>query len=226
VAGGLGAERVGAPGQAAQDPGRGGRLEVPAGADPQPGGEADHGGQLLAAEPRPQAFRGGDHQAEQLPLGIGAGLHGGAAGRQQHRQGLALPGRAGGAQLGPRQRFARGADGIERAGFGAVAPAGALGAVQLQHQLIPPGQQAGQPGAVPAGALDRPGRQPRVHISEVHQGLVTVRGGRYRQLAQHPTGAGIGHRRAMGLHMGIHADDDLDDLRQTSHAFISLPGGT
>jgi len=103
-----------------------------------------------------------------------------------------------------------------------MAPAGTLGAVQLQHQLVSPGQQPGQPGTVPAGALDRPGPQHRMLAGEVHQGLVPVRGGLHRQLAQHPAGAGIDHRGTMGLHVGVHPDDDLDDLRQTSHAFISI----
>jgi hypothetical protein len=58
---------------------------------------------------------------------------------------------------------------------------------------------------------------------ELHQGLIALRSRLHRQLTQHPTRAGIDRRRAVGVHMGAGPDDDLNDLRQTSHAFISLP---
>src|SRR5215472_12159594 len=46
--------RQGAAGQVAQHRGGGGCLGVPAGADPQPGGQAEHRGKFLAPEPFPQ----------------------------------------------------------------------------------------------------------------------------------------------------------------------------
>jgi hypothetical protein len=192
------------------------------GADAYPGGQAEHGGQLVAAEPLPQALRGGDHQAEQLPLRIAASVHRRPAGGQQHRQGLPVPGRAGGAELGPRQRLTSGASGIQRVGLGAVTALSALGAVQLHHQLTAAGQHPGQPGAVPAGALDGPGPQPGMLVGEIHQGLVAIRGGWHRQLGQHAAGAGIDRRGAVTVHVGVDPDDDLGEILQTGHAFISF----
>ena len=69
---------------------------------------------------------------------------------------------------------------------------------------------------MPAGAFNRPSPQHGVRACEVHEGLVALGGSLHRQLTQHPTGAGIDRRRAMGLHVGVNPDDDLDDLGQTS----------
>jgi hypothetical protein len=148
------------------------------------------------------------------------------AGSQQHRQTLTLSAGARRAQFGPRQGFAGGADGIKRVRLCPVAPLGALGAVQLHHHLAAGGEQAGQPGAMPAGAFHRPDPQRRVLTGEVHQGLIALGRCRRGHLAKHPAGAGIDRRGAMGSHVGIDPDDDLSDLRQTNHAFISLPAGT
>jgi hypothetical protein len=165
---------------------------------------------------------GGDHQAEQLPLGITGARGGRLAGGQQHRQGLPVPVRPGRAQIVPRQGFPGCADGVEGAGLGAVAPLGALGPVQLDDGLVPLGQDRGQAVAVPAGALDRPGPQPAVLAGEVDQFLAAVGVGGHGDLGEDPAGACINHRGAAGMHVGVDPDDDLGDLLQTGHAFISF----
>jgi len=85
---------------------------------------------------------------------------------------------------------------------------------------------AGQARAVAAGSLDRPGPQARLLVRELNQRLV-ARGSRLDgHLGQHPAGPGMNCRGAMGCHMSINADHHVDDLRETIHALLLLPGGT
>ena len=59
-------------------------------------------------------------------------------------------------------------------------------------------------------------------VGEIHQGLVAARGGWHRQLGQHAAGAGINRRGAVAVHVGVDPDDDLGEILQTGHAFISF----
>ena len=48
--------------------------EADVGVHPQAGGGSEHRSELLTAEPGPDGFRRGDHQAEDLLLGFGGGM--------------------------------------------------------------------------------------------------------------------------------------------------------
>lgn len=181
------------------------------GVDPQCGGGAQHRGQLLVAEPRPDGFRGGDDEAEQLLLG-GRGLDRGAAGGQQHGQGLTVPTVAWGAEPGPGEGFAGGADRVQRVGLRTVSARGPLRPVELDHDLLPLEQVTGQAGAVAAGALDGPSPQRGVAVGELHQPCVPVGVGRDGDLAEDGAGAGIDRGGGVGVDVGVYANDDVDDL--------------
>jgi hypothetical protein len=100
-----------------------------------------------------------------------------------------------------------------------------LWAVQLHHPLAALGQQPGQPGAVAAGGFHRPHPDSGVPLGEGNQGLVAGRGGRDGLGGQDPA-AGRGHHRGgVGVLVGVHADDDLDQICQDGHAYCSLPEG-
>lgn len=79
---------------------------------------------------------------------------------------------------------------------------------------------------MPACPLNGPGSQGRVLVSEGDELLVAVGGRLYGELSEDASGAGVQGSGAVRVHMGVDTDDDVDDLRQTGHAFISLPGGT
>jgi hypothetical protein len=95
-----------------------------------------------------------DQQRAELVGGLGAGLDGAAAG---HHQGAQLPcgavavlgdGAGVAGQHGP-----GGGLGVDRVGLALAAPAGAVGAVDLDHADALGHQVLGQPVAVAAGAL-------------------------------------------------------------------------
>jgi hypothetical protein len=156
--------------------GHGGRgLDIPVGPLTQPPAGADQMRRGQAAKPAPEHIRSGDHERVQLALGVAGGLDRGAAGGQPHRQ-------RGPPAHGPRlgelvatQGLAGGSGRIQGIGGGAVAAGGPLGPVQL-HRLLSVGlQEAGQAGAVAAGALDRPHPPTVVLVGQPQQLLVTGR---------------------------------------------------
>ena len=93
-----------------------------------------------------------------------------------------------------------------------MATLGAFGAVELDHDLLAALQVPGQPGAVAAGALDRPRPQRRVLVGELHQLGVAVGGGLDGDLVEHAAGAGVDRGRGVGVDVGVDADDDIDHL--------------
>ena len=107
-------------------------------------------------EPFPQDLGGGDHQGVQLALGVAGGLDRGAAGRQPHRQGGSWTGRSGLGELITAEGLAGGPDRVQRIRLGAMAAGSPRGPIQLHNLFLVGSQEPGQPGAVAAGALDRP----------------------------------------------------------------------
>jgi hypothetical protein len=109
--------------------------------------------QLLA-----QLGRGGDQQRLERIDGLGAGPDRGRAGHPQRADHLHLPGSGlrGHGGLAGLDR-AGGGLGIGRVGLAAAAAGLAVGSVDLHHDLAVGGQEAGQGGAVGAGAFHAPG---------------------------------------------------------------------
>jgi len=84
-------------------------------------------------------------------------------------------------------------------------------------------QEAGQAGAVAAGAFDRPHPLTVVSVGEPEQLLVAGRGGRHGCLLEHRTG-GRGHDRGgVGVFVGVDPDDELDQVCQHGHALTPCP---
>lgn len=62
-------------------------------------------------------------------------------------------------------------------------------------------------------------------VGELDQSGVAVRGGLDGDLIEHPAGAGLDHGGRVGVHVGVDADDDVDDLTQigqTGHCVLLL----
>ncbi len=78
------------------------------------------------------------------------------AGGVQHPQRLPVPALAWAGQVLAGQRFAAGPDRVQGIALGAVAAAGPLGPVDLDHPLTLVDQEAGQPGPIAAGPFQRP----------------------------------------------------------------------
>jgi hypothetical protein len=112
---------------------------------------------------------------------------------------------AGGAGLGElvaAQGLAGRPDGVEGVGLGTVAAGGPLGPVQLHHLLGVGLQEPGQPGAVAAGALDRP-HPPTVLAVGEPQLPVAGWGGRHGRLLNDCAGGGGHDRGGVGLLVGV-----------------------
>ncbi len=221
----FGRELKGATGKVAQHGCGGAGLEVPFGPEAKPRGGARHRERAFPPELRAQLFRGGDDEGEDLLLSDPRCLDRGAPGGQQHRERLALTCRPRRAEPGARERFARGPDGVERVGLRAVAAPGSLGAVQLDDELAAACQVAGQAGAVAAGSLDRPGPQTRVLARELNECLVSLGGRLDGDLGEHPAGPGASCRGAGRRDVGVDADHNVSDLRETVHALLLCPEG-
>jgi hypothetical protein len=132
-------------------------------------------------------------------LGVAGGLDRRAAGGQPHRQRRALPGGPRLGQLVAAQGLAGRPGGIQRVGLGTVAAGGPFGPVQLHHLLSVALQEAGQAGAVAAGALDRPHPLTVVSVGQPQQLLVASWGRRHRCLGDHHPGDGGHDRGGVGL---------------------------
>ena len=123
-------------------------------------------------------------------------------------------------QPGAGQGVAGGAFGVDRVGL-RPGPAGrADRAVQLDDQLAGIGQVPGQAGAVAAGALHRPGPQPRVLLGQGDQLGVAVGIGASPWPGPAPRRCGASTTAAVWVSLvGVDADDDLDQFCQHGHAF-------
>jgi hypothetical protein len=70
------------------------------------------------------------------------------------------------------QGLPAGSDGVQQVALGAAPASGPLGPVDLDHPLTLGGQEAGQAGAVAAGALHRPAAAARCSLGDkAQQGL-------------------------------------------------------
>ena len=121
------------------------------------------------------------------------------------------------------QRFAGCPDGIDRVGLGAVTAGGALGPVQLHHLLGVGSKEAGQAGAVAAGALDRPHPLARLLVGQLEQLAVAGRGRRHRRLVDHGAGGRDHNRGGVGVLVGVDPDDEVHQLCQHGHALTPCP---
>ncbi len=120
------------------------------------------------------------------------------------------------------QRFAPGTYGVEQVGLRAVAARRSVRPVELDDQFAAFGEVAGQPGAIAAGALDRPRPKPRVPIGHRHQLGVPVDVGVDRDLVGNGAGDRGDDGSSVGVLVSIDADDDIDEICQHGHAFFSF----
>jgi len=205
--GDLGVEVLVALAQAAQGQpdrrGRGGQrahLELGGGTDQPAGGQAT---QLLA-----ELGWGGDQQPLEGVDGLGAGLDRGLAGgaeRAQHLHhpvlGLGDPGGFAGLDR------AGGGIGVDRIALAAPPPSLPVGPVDLHDPLAVAGQEAGQPGAVAAGALHAPGGDLAQGVGPGQQLRVAGAAGRHlgraKPAAELVTGGGD-----VGVLVGVDPDGD------------------
>jgi hypothetical protein len=96
---------------------------------------------------------------------------------------------------------------IQGIGLGTMAAGGPLGAVQLHHLLGVTMEESGQPGAVAAGALDRPHPPTVVSVGESEQLAVAGWGGRHGCLLEHRAGGrGDDHGGGVGVLVGVDPD--------------------
>jgi hypothetical protein len=109
-----------------------------------------------ATQRRSQRLGGGDQQRLELPAAIGGDLDRTSAGKLQHPQRLPLATLARDGQVLTAQGLPAGPDRVQRVALGAVTAPRALGPIDLDHPLALISQEAGQPGAVAAGALQPP----------------------------------------------------------------------
>jgi hypothetical protein len=86
-------------------------------------------------------------------------------------------------------------------------------------------QEAGQAGAIAAGAFDRPHPLALVLVGELEELLVAVGSGGHGQAGQALTGGRGQDRGGVAVLVGVDADDDLDGVCQHGHRVVLLPGG-
>jgi hypothetical protein len=122
-------------------------------------------------------------------------------------------------QSGPGQSVAGGAFGIDGIGLRPRTASGADRAVELDDQLTQLLQVAGQPGAVAAGALDRPPTQASMLLGQCDQRGVAVLVGGHGDRGQHRAGVDRDQHRGVGIGVGVDPDDELDQFCQHGHAF-------
>jgi hypothetical protein len=117
---------------------------------------------------------------------------------------------AGAGQVVTAKRLPAGPDGVQRVALGAVAAAGPLGPVDLGHPLTLGGQEAGQPGAVAAGPLQRPAAPSRRALGDqAEQPRITGLVGWDLQLRDQPAVA-VQDRGGMMVAVGVDPDDVVD----------------
>jgi hypothetical protein len=162
-----------------------------------------------AVEPLAQGGRGGDDQGLERHHGLGARLDRGVARglevADHLRRARARLGQAG--RL-PAQHGAGGGLSVERVALALPAPELAAGAIHLKNRVPPLPQEAGQPGAVGARALDaegpdgperpRPGLQLPVTVGADQDGRGAQAGA-----------ARVDRHGGVDVFVGVDADDDL-----------------
>jgi hypothetical protein len=157
-----------------------------------------------------------------LALGVAAGVDREPAGGEPDGECLAFAVGARFAEVLTAERFASGADCIDRVGLRAVTPRRATGTIELDHPLAALGKEPGEPGAVSVGAFDRPDTQPAVTVSEIHKALVAVRVGSSGGRFDHRGRRRRDDRGGVGVFVGVDADDDVDDFCQHGHCVSPL----
>jgi hypothetical protein len=152
--------------------------------------------------------------AHQQRLEVAAGIRGdldrARAGQLQHPQRLPVPTLAGTGQVVTAKRFPAGPDRVQRVALSAVTAAGPLGPVDLGHPFAPVGQEAGQAGAVGAGALHRPAAAARRPLGDqTQQGLGAGLVAGHRELGDQAA-VGIQDRGSVAVAVGVDPDNVVD----------------
>jgi hypothetical protein len=158
------------------------------------------------------------------PGGGGAG-----SGGQQRPQrfSLAAPARDRGTLVVLAERLTGGPHGIQRVAFGAAAGGWPLGSADLHDVLAALDQEAGQAGAVAAGALHRPAPPPdegEMGLGEAEQLHVADGVGGGGCLGEDAAEVGDGGG-GEGVAVGVDADDTVDQCCQHWHAVVLLGRG-
>jgi hypothetical protein len=180
----------------------------------------------MAAQLGPQLLGGADQQRLELTDRGHPGKGCAASGGQQRPQRLPLTAPTGDCRAVLAERLTGGADGVQRVALGAGAAGWPLGPADLDHVLAPSEQEAGQAGAVAAGALDRPAAATgigQVGLGEAEQLPVAGRIGAGRGLGEDAAEVGNGGG-GVGVAVGVDADDAVDGLCQNGHVVVSLRG--
>jgi hypothetical protein len=145
-----------------------------------------------------------------VPAAIGGDLDRASAGQLQHPQRLPLATLAWAGQVLAAQCFPAGPDGVQRVALGAAAAPGPLGPVDLNHPLALGGQNAREPGAVAAGALQRPAAPVRHPLDDEAQQLGVARlAARDLQLGHQPAVV-VQDRGGVAVTVGVDPDDVVD----------------
>jgi hypothetical protein len=160
-----------------------------------------------AAQPGPQRLGSGDQQRLELPAGIRAHLDRTGAGKLQHPQRLPLATLPWAGQVLPPQGLPTGPDGIQRVALGAGPATRPLGPVDLEHPLAMLQQEAGQPGAVAAGALQRPAAATRCSLGDQAQKCFVAGLAAWDLQLGDQAAVGVQDRGGVGIAVGVDPND-------------------
>jgi hypothetical protein len=146
-----------------------------------------------------------------LADGLGAGDDRTVPRGQQHPHRLPVAAGPGRGQVLAGQRLAGGPHGVQVVALGAVAAGRTGRSVDLDHPLTAFEQERGQPGAVAAGAFDRPYPPAGcVLAGEGEQPLVAHRVGGALHRVDHAAGGGLDDGGGVGVAVGVDPDDVVD----------------
>jgi hypothetical protein len=164
-----------------------------------------------------QLLRRPDNQRLELIGGADLGHTRAVAGGQQHPQRLPIPTTTRRERMVTGQRLPGGPDRVQGIALGPSAPQRPLGMADLHHPLTAGLQERCQPGAVAAGALDRPAA-PTGHLrpGEVEQTTVTGRVRTDRRLGKQ-TAHRIGGGGSKRVAVSVDADNAVDGAGQRGH---------
>jgi hypothetical protein len=127
------------------------------------------------------------------------------------------------------EHLASGPDRVQGVALGATATGWPLGSADLDDPLTPLLQHRCQAGAEAARSLHRPQAAARnLTVGKAEQPLVAGRVGAGGGLGEHPAEVGDGGRGqgvAVGVAVGVDADDAVDQLCQHGHAVVLLVWG-
>ena len=136
----------------------------------------------------------------------------------EHAQCFPVTSSSGRGQVLAGQRLASGWDRVEVVGLGVFASGWPCWAVDLDDPLAMLQERGGQPGAVTAGALDRPHPLPvGLCIGEGDEMAVPERVGRDHEVINDGAGGRLDHRCRVRVAERVNADDVLDSACQ--HGF-------